>query len=438
LLKKLLEILENNNLFLTGGAGVGKSYMASAIIDHFKGLGKQVAVLGSTGISAVGIGGVTLHSFFCLGICKDYNELRDLDRFKSQKERVARLNKILKNTDLIVIDEISMISPQVFELVYFRLINGAFNGRILVIGDFFQLPPVNVEKNLFLGSKYAFSALAWSEMNFKIVELVGSKRTKSLEFDEKLSLLRVGELNANLSEYLCRFLSPAPNDDDSVICGTNAQANRINSERLAKIPEPLVVSKGQIECENPQIYEQKLISWQKNFQNFSTLELKRGAKVLFTINRKFDDFSIYNGESGEICDFIHSKGVCEEIVVRKSSGEIVQIGKNSYDLIEYESANGEIKENLIASFYQFPLRLSYGLTIHKSQGMSISRLSCDVNRIFADGQFYVALSRATDPLNLRILYSKPAKFREYLQKAVKTDAAVKNFYQNSDILRLKS
>ena len=142
MLQNILKILQSQNIFLTGGGGVGKSFTTMQIISHYKLNGQKVIALGSTGIAAVGIGGVTLHSFFCLGICQNYDELRVQDRKKSQKERVEKLAKILKNTSLIIIDEISMILPNVLDLVYFRLTTLGFCGRVMVVGDFFQLPPV--------------------------------------------------------------------------------------------------------------------------------------------------------------------------------------------------------------------------------------------------------------------------------------------------------
>ena len=133
MLQNILKILQSQNIFLTGGGGVGKSFTTMQIISHYKLNGQKVIALGSTGIAAVGIGGVTLHSFFCLGICQNYDELRVQDRKKSQKERVEKLAKILKNTSLIIIDEISMISPNVLDLVYFRLTTLGFCGRVMEI-----------------------------------------------------------------------------------------------------------------------------------------------------------------------------------------------------------------------------------------------------------------------------------------------------------------
>ena len=128
----IIQKLKDRNIFITGGAGVGKSYVI-----------KSVIVLGSTGISAVEIGGVTVHSFFRFGICKNHEELKGFDRKQSGK--LSELRKILALADLIVIDEISMIGAELFEMIYLRISNSKFNGRLLVTGDFYQLPPVRKE-----------------------------------------------------------------------------------------------------------------------------------------------------------------------------------------------------------------------------------------------------------------------------------------------------
>ena len=161
------------------------------------------------------------------------------------------------------------------------------------------------------------------------------------------------------------------------------------------------------------------------------LELKIGAKVLFTINKRFDEIQIYNGESGIISEIIRENGAVLRIEVIKENGEKVLLERNPYEFSDYADENAKP----IATFYQFPLRLSYGLTIHKSQGMSIANLTCDINRIFADGQLYVALSRAMDPQNLRILYKNPARFGWYLSQKLKINREVMDFYHSSNILR---
>jgi len=158
----VLEALKHSNVFLTGGAGVGKSYITNEVISDYRKRGKQVVSLGSTGVSAVNIGGFTVHSFFVFGIAGNFDELAAGD--KRAKSRLSDLKKILKATDLIIIDEISMVSTDLMDMIAYRLNNYGYFGKVLFVGDFFQLPPVQKQQNRndIFGSKlYAFESMAW-------------------------------------------------------------------------------------------------------------------------------------------------------------------------------------------------------------------------------------------------------------------------------------
>ena len=143
--EKVIKILEQDNLFLTGGAGVGKSYLTKQITRYYHAEKRQVVVLGSTGISAVNVGGQTIHSFFIFGIASNFEELEKSERYN--KSRVKELNKILKKLDLLIIDEISMVSANLMDMILFRLRNGGFRGKLMVVGDFYQLSPVQKQSN---------------------------------------------------------------------------------------------------------------------------------------------------------------------------------------------------------------------------------------------------------------------------------------------------
>ena len=156
--KTLIKKLENSNIFLTGGAGVGKSYLTKKIIKEYS---KNLIVVAPTGISAVNIGGQTIHSFFELS-----RNLSKLNKLSFPKK------KLISYTDLIIIDEISMVSKNLFDALNKRLIEAKFRGRLLIVGDFYQLPPVNVEEE-----GWAFESMWWKYWNFEIVELKEIKRT---------------------------------------------------------------------------------------------------------------------------------------------------------------------------------------------------------------------------------------------------------------------
>ena len=208
LVNQLEKILQKHNVFLSGGAGVGKSYLTNELKLAYKKEGKSVVSLGSTAISAFNVGGVTLHSFFAFGICANLDELMLFD--KKQKEKLKKLRKVLKNLDLLIIDEISMVSAELFDLIAFRLRNSEFDGRVLVVGDFFQLPPVlKAEQkgvnSLFKGH-YAFSSLSWADFGFKNVLLNASKRTSNKRFYKYLSTMRKGVLSAEILRYFEKML----------------------------------------------------------------------------------------------------------------------------------------------------------------------------------------------------------------------------------------
>jgi len=195
--------LEGGNIFLSGGAGVGKSYLTAKIIQLYKNEGKSVVPLGSTGISAVNIGGYTLHSFFVFGIASNLQELRVQDR--KNRSRLSELKKILQNLDLLIIDEISMVSADMIDMVYYRLDSLGFRGRVLVVGDFYQLPPIvkqSSDNALFKRSFYAFESSAWDKFDFKPIILSEIKRTKDRKFAEILSYIRKGECNSEVRNYL--------------------------------------------------------------------------------------------------------------------------------------------------------------------------------------------------------------------------------------------
>jgi len=431
MLGQILEILKRDNVFLTGGGGVGKSYLTQAIIRHYRSELKNVVVLGSTGISAVGVGGVSVHSFFKFGICKNYEELRAFDR--RQRGKISQLKTMLDSCDLLVIDEISMISADLIEMIRFRLLGSKFKGRVLVVGDFYQLPPVQKsapDRQALFSFTYAFSSHAWSEFKFKNIELLISKRTQDRKFYEILSRLRVGELTQEVADYVQNLRVPSAElgDDTSVLFGRNYEADALNARRLAALQTPLETSRAEVKIYDENLSERSLINWINSLNAPEILDMKIGAKIIFTTN-KWGEY--YNGEQGKIAQILKDGGEISSVIVQKDNGEIIEVARNSFEMSEFIGNDGEIEQRATASFTQFPFKLAYALTIHKSQGMSINSLVCDLNNIFANGQLYVALSRAISPERLKILYNRGLDFRRYLEKVVKIDEEVRKFYADN-------
>ena len=242
--QKLIDILKKENVLLTGGAGVGKSYLVGEVVTELRKVGKQVVVLGSTGVSAVNVGGQTLHSFFAFGICNHLDELTRHDRYA--KARLVEIKKVLTRCDLLVIDEISMVSANLLDMIYYRLRNAGFEGSVLFVGDFFQLPPVSKGKNdsLWGGFEYAFESSSWNAFEPVVVELTITKRTHDAQFFEHLGKIRRGILESDTIAYLeaLRANVSVWDNDPTVLFGRNKEAEMLNIQKLAQIvSEPIVL-----------------------------------------------------------------------------------------------------------------------------------------------------------------------------------------------------
>ncbi len=426
---KLIDILEKNNVLLTGGAGVGKSYLVGEVVSALRKIGKQIVVLGSTGVSAVNVGGQTLHSFFAFGICNHLDELIRHDRYA--KARLAEIKKVLTRCDLLVIDEISMVSADVLDMMYYRLRNNGFEGSVLFVGDFFQLPPVSKgkENSLWSGFEYAFESSSWKSFEPIVVELTTTKRTHDTCFFTHLGKIRRGVLDTETLEYLeaLRTNVGVWDDEPTVLFGRNKEAEALNIQKLAQIESEPIMLKAKEKVHEQSLHVNKIESWKNALPIPVDLTLKIGAKVLFCTN-KWGKY--YNGERGII------RAIDENEVVVEKAGEFVKVERQEYTLHENVVMEGEVKEKPLVSIEQFPLKLAYAITIHKSQGMSIDSLVCNIDNIFEKSQFYVAISRARYPQQLLIDY-RYQRFYEHLMRCVQVSPKVGEFYQKSDILKIE-
>lgn len=441
MLNKLEKILERHNVFLSGGAGVGKSFLTKEIKNSYEKQDKKVITLGSSALSAINIGGITLHSFFCFGRCVNLEELYLYDQ--KQRKKLIQLEKILKKIDLIIIDEISMVSADLLDMIAFRVKSFGFKGKFLIVGDFFQLPPVIKDKqinSLFVNSHYAFSSLFWEELMLKNLSLSVSKRTQNEQFYEKLSLLRQGIFNDELLEYFQTFLLNPKKlesefDDFTLLCGINKKADDINEQRLNKIQNPLFSFRAELTKEDEDLTQAQFDSWIKSLSIVENLKLKVGARIIFTLNN-FDK-GYFNGEQGIIDEILEQENKFYIKIIKNNGCEIL-LEPYTYLFEEVKQIGEEIFTAIRASVSQFPIKLAYAITIHKSQGMSIEKLICDIDNIFEKGQLYVALSRGINPKNLKILYSKSLNFKNYFANVLKTDENVKIFYRENDFLDLEN
>jgi ATP-dependent exoDNAse (exonuclease V) alpha subunit len=421
----------DRNLFISGGAGTGKSYTLRSIAESYEKQKKIVIRLASTAIAGLNIDGDTLHRFFGFGICKDFLELSHHDRkhARSLKEKI----KIISKSDLILIDEISMVSANLIDMIAKRLYDAGFNGKVVFAGDFYQLPPVlpryeSPNKNLFSeAKKYAFESDAWKDVfDPKYIELKESHRTKDLEFIKMLNNLRVGKFNASCEKLLRKYA--AQEDvllgDPTHLYPRNAEVDFYNEKRLAKIKSEERIYEAAIITAD-YITDDQLEQFIKTLTTPRELKLKIGAKIIFTKNDPYHRF--FNGEKGEIVELNE-----DQIAVKKDNGEEVLAERCEFKQEKFtkiaEDNNGIETETMI-NFIQFPMRLAWAITIHKSQGMGIDNLVINLdNRLFENGQFYVAISRASNPEKLFLQTSNDVIFA--VKGAIQPKPAVDKFYES--------
>ena len=407
-LRSLIE--EKKNVFVTGGAGVGKSFLLRALIAQYQQEGRKIAKLASTGMAASLITGQTLHSFFGFGICSHSFDLERVGKINIDK----KLSKLLKEIDLIVIDEISMVSSGVMDMIRLRLLQAESKAQLLVCGDFLQLPPVirESEKNSFIRDNpgvpvarvygFAFESESWQRFGFVTFNLSEVKRSSDEKFIYILDKIRHGVKDDEVMEYIHSLIRPMPSDmqNHTLLYGKNASVDRHNAKELHELDGELYRFETQVEKYEKGVKENEVERFLADSRLPKVLELKIGAPVLFMRNA----WNYFNGEKGVI-ERINE--VENTIHVLKENGKLVRVEKERFSKKQWKelSIEGKRQEVEVSRFdlHQFPLSLAYAITIHKSQGMSLLDLVVDLDEIFAPSQFYVALSRAISPHRLTLL-----------------------------------
>ncbi|WP_309496116.1 DEAD/DEAH box helicase [Sulfurovum sp.] len=421
----VLEALKHSNVFLTGGAGVGKSYITNEVISDYRKRGKQVVSLGSTGVSAVNIGGFTVHSFFVFGISSNFDELNQSD--KRAKKRLSDLKKVLKATDLIIIDEISMVSTDLLDMIAYRLNNYGYLGKVMFVGDFFQLPPVQKQNNrndIFGKKLYAFESMAWERFELMVIELTEMKRTTDGEFTHILSKVRKGICDEEIIAYMTKLWNTEDMEQDpTYLYGRNLEVEQTNRAKINELDTEETILFANVDMFG-KVHEKKLAGWKAMLPISELLTLKEGVPVLFTVN-KWGKF--VNGERGIL------RKIEEDHLIVEKEDEYVRVERHEFDLVDMlVQDDGTIETISLATLSQFPLKLAYAVTIHKSQGMSIDNLVCNVDNIFAPSQFYVAISRAVNPKYLKIDFNK-GDLTRYLHRVINVDHRVVDYYKGLDV-----
>ena len=417
----------NDNYFITGKAGTGKSVLLSYFASHTK---KNVAILAPTGIAALNIGGQTIHSFFRLEL--NTQNYRNLEKVTDLKDRQI---KLINKLDTIIIDEISMVSADIMDMIdaklrYARGKDLPFGGiQMIVFGDLFQLPPVLPRGGAYefmranYRSIYFFDSNVVREHPFTIIELSDVYRQSDPAFINILNRIRLGQVDWDLlNEINSRCCTPPKTDHYITLSSINATADNINASRLSAIPSQEYNYYAKITGELSE----------REYPASETLKLREGAQVMMLKNDRTDldaGSSKQRWVNGTLATIAY---LDEENIQIDINGNVYTVDLEKWDKYRYcyDEETGLFDKELVATFTQYPLKLAYAITIHKSQGQTYDSVHIDLGRgAFATGQTYVALSRCRSLDNLSL--AKP--LRPY---DIRVDKCVMNWLENSNVLKL--
>lgn len=370
--KEALDILKTGrNVFLTGAAGSGKTFVLRQYINHLKELGAIVGITASTGIAATHMGGITIHSWSGLGI----REHLDKDEISQIAEK-QYIQKKIKEASVLILDEVSMLhhfSLDLIEKIVKKVKDSEapFGGmQVVFCGDFFQLPPV---RKVGTESFFAYQSEAWKNLELKICYLSEQHRQNDDTYLDILNAIRNSTVNSETRAILESRIDQKYELEPTKLYPHNIDVDIENETELQKIPGMIFEYKMQERGKKNLIENLK-----KGCLAPEILRLKEGARVMFVKNN-FDEGYV-NGTLGSVekCDF-------EKIEVKTNDGRKIEVKRESW-IIEDEN-------RVLAQIIQFPLRLAWAITIHKSQGMSLDSALIDLSRSFESGMGYVALSR---------------------------------------------
>lgn len=394
--QKIYELVTKHktNVFIQGQAGTGKSTLIKYIENYSE---KNIVLACPTALAATTICGSTLHSLFRLPP-KDY-----FDPVETVLNRNKGNDTVLKHIQMLIIDEISMVRPDMLDVIDLILKDvkhskKPFGGiQIILVGDLYQLPPIikNDLKQIFndkYGSKlpYFFDSVAYKEGKFKNFELTLVHRQDDIELLNNLRNLRSGDKIKKTLEFFNNILTEDDFNNATILTPYKAKAEAINELKLRSL-------KGEEHC-----YEAKITGTFKNVKETpapETLILKEGAFIMFLKNDK--DKQWINGSTGIITRCYPNCMVVE----LTNSGQEVYVFRDVWSLIkyDYDKVKKKIIEQKLGEFEQFPLQLGYSTTIHKAQSKTLDKVVIDTDRgIFAPGQLYVALSRTRKRTDMSI------------------------------------
>lgn len=413
------------NVFLTGRAGTGKTTFLREIAANTH---KNFAIVAPTGIAAINAGGMTIHSFFQVPPCAflptyDKSELRDGNFHNAHSLiRTQRLStkkqKIIRDLELLIVDEVSMLRADLLDAIdtimrsVRRAHNRPFGGaQVLFIGDLQQLPPVIKDEewsvlSKFYKSAWFFHANVLQDNPPLYIELEKIYRQSDEKFIGLLNNLRNGKVTKADEEMLNRYYKPGyhsiPLDQYIQLTTHNHKAETLNNDALRRLPEKTMNCEAKIEDDFPA----------SMYPTDPKLQLKIGAQVMFVRNDAAVGY--YNGKIGRVI-YLDTK----EIHVQcEGEDAIIKAPKHTWENLKYiaDPVTGKIDTEVAGTFTQFPVRLAWAITVHKSQGLTFSKAILDLEQAFAPGQVYVALSRLTSPegliLSTRVNFSSLAQDKQ--------------------------
>jgi len=431
----------NRNIFLTGKAGTGKT---TFLRDLKKLSPKRMIVVAPTGVAAINAGGVTIHSFFQLPFhpyvpsfyLSENNshkqpEQKDFTGYKMSREKI----NIIKGLDLLIIDEISMVRADTLDAIdyalrRYKIHHLPFGGvQLLMIGDLQQLAPVVKDEdreiiNKYYNSSFFFGSRALRSTDYVTIELKHIYRQKDQAFINLLNKVRDNHVDSNvLIELNKRYIPDFDLDSDGgyiTLTTHNYQAQMLNDSKLEKLPGRSHSFKATITDEFPEF----------SYPTACELILKEGAQVMFAKNDISRDKLFFNGKIGKVQafedDIIVVKCPDDDFPIRVEMAEWQNMKYTLDDEIK------EIQETVIGTFEQYPLKLAWAITIHKSQGLTFDRAVIDTNIAFAHGQVYVALSRCrtldglvlSSRINQRSIIDDPA-ISDFIHKTIQNQPCEK-------------
>lgn len=410
----------NENVFITGSGGTGKSYILKYVFQNFNKNKVKYAITAPTGVSSININGQTLTSLFGISPKNDtFNSIFDDNTGKIKKNIIKPyVSKIINNLDVLIIDEISMITKDLFNIINIicknirKIYNKPFGGiKIIMFGDFLQLGPVpslntktcdinneiTIYRNKHNKNNYIFTTILWNLLNLNIINLKINMRQKNYKLFNLLNCIRYGNIKSDEINILYKLnilekdIYKKKYKNWIILFGSNKNKNIYNNVMLNKINN------------ETKTYKSKLITTYdlnkiKNSDLYNTipkkLEIKKNARIMITKNININSYNIINGDLGYVVDFDDDDYPIINLDRLKNINLTIKTQK--WEIFDQNS-------NPVIVIEQIPLTLGWAITVHKSQGLTFNNLIIYFHDINFFGQSYVALSRITSLKNLRCI-----------------------------------